>query len=90
MKKWLKICLIILWFLIILRLTFVLTNKKFGFGTLERTHCWPDKKYDWKDEECYKKCINWCSSYRNCPEIMNALLCVKLLSMKIVYQNAKI
>lgn len=36
--------------------------------TLEKTRCWPDKNYDWKDEKCYKKCKKWCS-YENCKVI---------------------
>ena len=68
MKKWLKIWLIIWWFLIILWLTFILITKKFEVETLEKTHCWPDKNYDWKDEKCYKKCKKWCS-YENCKVV---------------------
>lgn len=70
MKKWLRIWLIILWFLLILWLIFTLLTKGFKFRSSERNNCWPDKKYNWKDEDCYEKCINWCSSYENCPRIM--------------------
>lgn len=54
--------------MIILWLTLAIFNKWFGFRT-----CWPDEKYDWEDEKCYQKCMNWCS-YENC-QLINASIC---------------
>ena len=70
LKRHLKISLyVLLPFLFIITLglltiAWTIPNR-FNLEVLESYYCWPQKKYNWKDEECYQKCKDWCT-YEGC------------------------
>ena len=69
LKRLLKFTLII--FLPILLVSAFMFFKNVDIEIPEKHHCWPQKKYNWKNEKCYQKCKDWCS-YEDCYHIMGA------------------
>lgn len=69
-RKGLKHPIIFFWILIALTLVLLwLSRNWFTIDILWFRQCWPRKTYNWKNANCYQKCMDWCS-YKNCTSVM--------------------